>query len=117
MTRLLPVLAALLLAGPALAQPIHTVGNVTWHPASYAGKTVAMKGYLLRRETGYVIFSDEPRGKLSAHDLPVTGPDIAGLKADQKYLLTGRFVKGGLAAMNHNPYHLVLTEAPKPLSH
>jgi hypothetical protein len=116
MKRLIPILAAVL-ATPALALPIHRVGTVTWHPTRYAGKVVEMRGYLLRREKGYVLFSDEPGGKVSAHDLPVIGAGIDTIKARRKYLLTGRFVKGGLKAFNHNPYHLELTALPKPAGH
>jgi len=116
--RLFPLLAPLALAAsPALALPIHSVGHVTWHPKRYAGQMVEMRGYLLRREKGYVLFSDEPGGSVSAHDLPVTGTGALDMKARQKYLLTGRFVKGGLKAANHNPYHLALTVPPAPVGH
>lgn len=108
--------AALLAAAPALAQaaPVHRVGAVTWHAARYAGKVVTLRGYLLAHRPGYILFSDEPGGKISAHDLPVTGTGIAAIKARRKYRLTGRFVKGGLKASNGNPYHLELTAAPTP---
>lgn len=117
MTRLFPILAALALATPALALPLHRVGTVTWHPTRYAGKTVKMRGYLLRREVGYVFFSDEPGGKVSAHDLPVTGAGIDTIKDRRKYILVGRFVKGGLKAANRYPYHLALTAPPKAVGH
>lgn len=111
-------LTALLLAAlPALAAPpVHKVGAVTWHAARYAGKEVTVQGYLLRQHKGYVLFSDEPGGKVSAHDLPVTGPGAEQIAAKRKYRLTGRFVKGGLAAANGNPFHLELTAPPLPLS-
>lgn len=108
-------LVALMLATPAFALPIHRVGHVTWHPTRYAGKVVEMKGYLLRREKGYLIFSDEPGGRISSHDLPVSGRGIDSIKGRHEYLITGRFVKGGLHASNHNPYHLELTAPPKVL--
>lgn len=117
MTRLIPFVAALMLATPALADlPVHKVGKVTWHPLGYVGKTIALKGYLLQRDKGFILFSDEPGGKISAHDLPVTGTGIDTLKDHQLYLLHGRFTKGGLVAANGNPYHLELTEPPTALT-
>lgn len=117
MNRLLALTTALLLATPALADlPVHRVGKVTWHPLGYVGKVIALRGYLLQRDDGYILFSDEPGGKVSAHDLPVTGPGIETLTDHQPYLLYGRFVKGGLAAANGSPYHLELTEPPSALT-
>lgn len=109
------LVAALLAATPALAQaaPVHRVGAVTWHAARYAGKVVTVRGYLLARKTGYILFSDEPDGGISAHDLPVIGAGIGSVKAKTEYRLTGRFVKGGLKASNGNPYHLELSAAPE----
>jgi len=109
--------ATLALAAPALAETVHTIGHVTWHPAGYVNHVVSMKGYLLKVEKGYVILSDEAGGDISVHDLPVTGPGWDSFLPGKLYLIHGRFVKGGLAASNHDPYHLVLTEAPKLLSH
>ena len=117
MKYMLPLIAALALATPALARPIHSVGAVTWHATRYAGKVVEMKGYLLRRHKGYVLFSDEPSGGVSSHDLPVTGAGIDTIKPRWEYLITGRFVKGGLKAANHTPYHLELLGLPKVIRH
>ena len=55
-------------AAPA---PIYTIGYVTWYAAKYVDQVVTLRGYLLAREKDYVLFSDEPKGKISAHDLPV----------------------------------------------
>ncbi|WP_127902698.1 hypothetical protein [Solirhodobacter olei] len=112
MKRTLLTLIALAAAMPALALPLHRVGTVTWHPTRYSGKVVRMEGYLLRREKGYILFSDEPGGSVSSHDLPVIGTGIETIRPKRKYILTGLFVKGGLRAANHNPYHLKLTAPP-----
>lgn len=90
------------------------VGAVTWHTARYAGKKITLRGYLLRREAGYLIFSDEAGGSLSAHDLPVTGTGLDSVEPRRAYTLSGRLVKGGLAAVNGNPYHLELSAPPVP---
>ena len=107
-------LAALCLAGPVSAEAgtIRKVGAVTWHPARYAGQDVVLVGYLLLRENGYVFFSDEPTGKLSAHDLPVTGSGLDAIRPDRRYILHGTFVYGGLTALNGYDYHLNLTADP-----
>ena len=106
------------LAGTALAgEVIHKVGRVTWHPTGYVGKVLAMKGYVLKAEDGYVLFSDEAGGAISAHDLPVNGVGFDTMKMGTLYLLHGTFLKGGLTASNGNPYHLELTEAPQILPH
>lgn len=100
--------------GPAwAADAIHKVGAVTWHPAKFVGQTIVLTGYLLVRATGYVLFSDEPSGGVSAHDLPVTGSWIDGLLPNKRYNIEGVFVQGGLDASNGNPYHLELVAAPR----
>lgn len=118
---IIPVGSALQAPAPAVTASlspaqIHSVGAVTWHAAQYRGKLVRMRGYLLRRHNGYILFSDEPRGAVSAHDLPVVGPGVETMRPGLHYLLTGRFVKGGLNASNHNPYQLVLTAQPQDIS-
>lgn len=100
------------LAGAACADIIHKVGKVTWHAVTYQGRPVALVGYLLASKDGYVLFSDEPRGAISAHDLPVTGAGYDTMKAGQKYLLHGIFVKGARYG-NGNLYHLELTSPPE----
>ncbi|MDR3471287.1 MAG: hypothetical protein P4M09_06315 [Devosia sp.] len=107
-------LAALLVSSPALAaQPVaHKVGAITWHAARYVSETLTIVGYVLARDAGYVLFSDEPTGAISAHDLPVTGPGIEQLQQGKKYVLVGRFLAGGLKAGNGNTYHLELSAPP-----
>lgn len=100
------------LAGAAGAEIIHKVGKVTWHAATYEGRAVALVGYLLASKDGYALVSDEPKGAISAHDLPVTGAGFDTMKAGQKYLLHGIFVKGARYA-NGNLYHLDLTSPPE----
>ncbi len=108
--------AGLAAAGPAHAM-VHKVGAVTWHAARYAGRSVDIAGYVLVMQQGYVLFSDEPTGKVSAHDLPVTGADIGALRLHKKYRLRGTFMRGGLKASNGNPYHLELAGPPVALGH
>ena len=106
-------MSAIAATRPAMAdEVVHKVGKVTWHPDGYVGKVIALKGYLLVRDKGYVLFSDEASGAVSAHDLPVSGVGYDTMLPDTEYLLHGTFVKGGLTASNGNPYHLELTEAP-----
>jgi len=103
-------------AMPAGAAPavVHKVGAVTWNARKYASQQVTVRGYVLAIEAGYVLFSDEPTGAISAHDLPVTGPGVDQMALRGKYTLQGRFVAGGLSASNGNPYHLELTAPPQP---
>ncbi|OIQ66872.1 hypothetical protein GALL_515550 [mine drainage metagenome] len=102
---------ALAMAGMAQAEVVHKVGKVTWHPAGYVGKDVAMVGYVLVSKPDYILFSDEAKGAVSRHDLPVTGAGIDTMKHGLKYLLHGRFVKGQTFA-NGSPYHLELSALP-----
>ena len=92
--------------------PVRKVGAVTWHARQYVGQHVTLTGYLLALETGYVLFSDEPTGKISAHDLPVTGVGLDLLQPMRKYLIEGTFLDHGLEASNGNRYHLELTGVP-----
>jgi hypothetical protein len=114
MTRFLALmLATTLAAQPAAAgTKVHNIGKVTHHAERFAGKTLDMTGYMLRRDQGYVLFSDEPDGKVTAHDLPVTGQGTDALASGVRYYLHGKFVKGGLDAANGNAYHLELDRAP-----
>ena len=100
----------------AAASPpvVHKVGAVTWNARKYASQQVTVRGYVLAIDAGYVLFSDEPTGAISAHDLPVTGPGVDQMALKGKYTLQGRFVAGGLTASNGNPYHLELTSPPQP---
>ena len=93
---------------------VHKVGAVTWHAGKYLSKPVSVRGYVLALGDGYVLFSDEASGAISAHDLPVTGAGIETMVLKGKYTLEGNFVAGGLKASNGNPNHLELTALPRP---
>jgi hypothetical protein len=104
------------LAGPAAAAnaPVmHKVGAVTWHARKFVGQELVLTGYLLVREKDYILFSDEPSGKVSSHDLPVTGPGLDQMQPLKKYVIAGRFLDHGLAASNGSRYHLELTAPPE----
>ena len=64
------------------AAPVHSVGAVTWHAKHFAGQVVKIRGYLLRHRKGYILFSDEPTGAVSRHDLPVIGPASTASRTD-----------------------------------
>jgi hypothetical protein len=100
--------------GRARAAPtVHKVGEVTWHAKSFIGKDVTVVGYVLAVEKDYVLVSDERTGKISAHDLPVTGAGIDQLQPAMKYVLEGKLLDRGLRASNGSPYHLDLTAPPQ----
>jgi hypothetical protein len=96
----------------AAAGPIHKVGAVTRHAAKFIGQTVVLEGYVLATEGGYILFSDEPTGKISVHDLPVTGAGADALQPLKKYLIEGTFLDHGLTASNGSIYHLELGTPP-----
>jgi hypothetical protein len=98
-------------ATPA-AGAVHNIGSVTWHPLKFIGQRITLSGYLLAREKGYVFFSDEPKGKVSVHDLPVTGPGLDALQFQKKYEIQGKFLDSGLTVSSGSTYHLELTAAP-----
>lgn len=89
------------------------VGAVTRHADRFAGQHVLLSGYLLAREPGYILFSDEARGRISPYDLPVTGAGIDQMVPLKRYLIEGEVLDHGLAAGNGNPYHLELGTAPR----
>ncbi len=93
--------------------PLHTIGQVTRHATDFVGQNVKVAGYLLKKEIGYLIFSDEATGAISSFDLPVTGSGVEMVKSGQKYILEGKFVQGGLQSSNNNLYHLELSSSPK----
>ena len=93
--------------------PITTIGSVTRHAGNFFNQTIRVEGYLLKKEKGYGIFSDERSGTIGSFDLPVTGAGVDSIGYNKKYLLEGRFVSGGLTSSNGNPNHLELTVAPK----
>ncbi len=113
------VLAAAALVGaaaihPAAAAPaVHSVGSITRHATKFVGQEVVMRGYLLASEAGYVLFSDEPGGRIGRYDLPVTGAGIAAIEPRKRYVIEGTFLDHGLVASNGNPDHLELTKPPQ----
>ncbi len=100
------------LAPTTQALVTHTVGEVTRHAQSFVGQSVLIRGYLLKKETGYAIFSDEATGTISSFDLPVTGQGVDLMQPDQAYLIEGIFLRQGLTASNGNSYHLQLSSPP-----
>ena len=112
------VLAATALAAavyPAASAPtVHKVGAVTRHAAKFIGQDVVMRGYLLARENGYILFSDEPGGRIGRYDLPVTGDGIDKIVPRKRYVIEGTFLDHGLTALNGNPDHLELVKPPQP---
>jgi hypothetical protein len=94
------------------ANAVHKVGAVTWHAAKFVGKDVVLEGYVLAKEPGYVLFSDEATGKITAHDLPVAGTGADTMQTKTKYVIEGIFLDHGLSASNGSPYHLELTDLP-----
>ena len=103
---------------PAASAPmVHSVGAITRHAAKYIGRDVAMHGYLLARRHGYILFSDEPGGRIGRYDLPVTGTGIDGIVPHKRYIIEGTFLDHGLRASNHNPDHLALSKPPQLAGH
>jgi hypothetical protein len=92
---------------------VHSVGEVTRHAQPFIGQTVVIRGYLLKKEPGYSIFSDEPTGSISSFDLPVTGQGIDLMRPNQAYLIEGTFLDHGLAPVNGSAYHLELSALPR----
>jgi hypothetical protein len=112
-------LAAAALAGVAAVHPaasapsVHSVGAITRHAAKFIGRDVAMHGYLLARKHGYILFSDEPGGRIGRYDLPVTGTGIDTIVPRKRYVIQGTFLDHGLKASNGNPDHLQLSKPPQ----
>ena len=73
---------------------------------------MARQAYVLAREPGYVLFSDEATGKIGVHDLPVNGPGAEAMLPARKYVIEVVFLDHGLTASNGSPLHLELTTAP-----
>ncbi len=108
-------MAAVTAVQPAASAPaVHKVGAVTRHAARFVGQDVVMRGYLLARENGYVLFSDEPGGRIGRYDLPVAGAGIEQIVPGKPTLIEGTFLDHGLTATNGNPDHLELTKPPQP---
>ncbi len=105
-------------AHPAGAAPVvHKVGAVTRHAAKFIGQDVAMRGYLLARKNGYILFSDEPGGRIGRYDLPVSGAGIDAIVPGKRFVIEGTFLDHGLKASNGNPDHLELTQPPQLAGH
>ena len=98
---------------PAPRPTVHKVGAVTRHAAKFIGQDVVMRGYLIARESGYILFSDEPGGRIGRYDLPVTGDGIDGIVPGKRFVIEGTFLDHGLTASNGNPDHLELTAPPQ----
>ncbi len=95
------------------ATVVHKVGAVTRHAAKFIGQDVVMRGYLLARRNGYILFSDEPGGRIGRYDLPVSGTGIDQIQPGKRTIIEGTFLDHGLAASNGNPDHLELTVPPQ----
>ncbi len=102
-------------AVPGAANSAASIGSVTRHAADFLNQTVTVQGYLLKKENSYAIFSDEASGAIGQYDLPVSGTGIDTVVLGQKYILTGKFVAGGLPGSNGNPNHLELSALPQTL--
>ncbi len=99
-------------SSPVPTSTAYTVGAITRHAQQFVSQTLLIRGYLLKKETGYVIFSDEPTGTISSFDLPITGPGIDLMQSNQAYLISGTFLSNGLSSMNGSVYHLELSAPP-----
>jgi len=89
------------------------VGAVTRHAERFVGQHVLLSGYLLARDAGYILFSDEPRGKISRYDLPVAGPGIDQIMPTKRNLIEGEFLDRSVAASNGSQYQLELSAPPR----
>jgi hypothetical protein len=89
------------------------VGMVTRHAQGFVGHHVLLSGYLLARDTGYILFSDEPRGRISRYDLPVAGAGIDQMMPRKRYVIEGEFLDRGFAAGNGSRYQLELSAPPR----
>ncbi len=106
-------LASIGMGQPAAAAVVHKVGQITWHARQFVDQDVTLTGYVLVQEKDYVLFSDEPKGRVSAHDLPVTGAGLDRMKPMTRYVIAGRFLDHGVKASNGNKYHLELSVPPE----
>ena len=92
--------------------PLSSVGQITRHSANFINQQIRIQGYVLKKENGYIIFSDEANGTIGQYDLPVTGLGVDSMQSKQKYELQGLFLDHGLTASNHNQNHLELSSLP-----
>jgi outer membrane protein assembly factor BamB len=99
---------------PQAVQPdTYTVGAMSRHPTSFQNLVVKIKGYLLKKDAGSLIISDEPDGAIGRYDLPVVASGLDAVVAGKPFLFTGRIVEGGLEASNGNPFHFELIQPPQ----
>jgi hypothetical protein len=95
-------------------QPILAVGKVSRHVKNFINKRVRIQGYLAKKESTYVIVSDETAGLLGYYDLPISGTSFQAIKPGIKYILEGTLLLGKIKAVNGNLYRLELSTAPIP---
>jgi hypothetical protein len=101
----------------ATIKEVPTIGYVTRHHAAELVNTIIkMSGYMLKREKGYIIISDEKVDIPNPHDLPVTGNGVDLVKSLKKYTFTGKLVYQQLNASNQDPYSLQLITPPVPVT-
>ncbi len=93
--------------------PASTIGKITRHAQNFINQNIKVQGYLIKRETGYIIISDEASGAISRYDLPVIGPGIDTVQPDKKYIFQGTFLDQGRVFSNNNPDHLELSQPPE----
>ncbi len=93
--------------------PIHTVGEITWHAKGYLGTDVRIRGYLLGKEGGDGILSDEKTGSITPHDLLVTGPGVANMQLGQKFILEGLLIANTRLSIGRTLYILEVSSALK----
>lgn len=89
-----------------------TVGSVTHHASEFLGMNVTLKGYVLEKQSGYVILSDEPSGSLSSYDLPVFGNGIDQMQQGVAYVVQGTFATSTTPTRNGSTFRLQLTQPP-----
>ncbi len=89
------------------------VGKITRHANNFINKNVKVRGYLIKKEIGYIIISDEASGAISMYDLPVIGPGIDAVKPNKKYVFQGMFLGQGRVFSNNSPDHLELSQPPE----
>ncbi|MDE2031166.1 MAG: hypothetical protein KGI58_02840, partial [Patescibacteria group bacterium] len=72
------------------------IGQVSRHTDNYVNKSVTLTGYVISKENGYAIFSDESNGSVGYYDLPVSGPGVGNFALKQKYTFQGVLKYKGL---------------------
>ncbi|MHB8660804.1 MAG: hypothetical protein ACYC75_02615 [Minisyncoccota bacterium] len=93
---------------------VHTVGEITRHATQYVGQMLTIQGYVLQKNAGYVLLSDEPTGPVGPYDLPSTGSLLDTLSPGVSYTFSGAFLGQGLTASNGNPDHFEATSVIAP---